>query len=319
MPEFEDDDDPSSDGSLDAAFYERLANALAERISQCSHRVPVVTGQSFDFRTHDRSLNFPNPGFFGPVPGSLLAQVGRGYTDLLSAILSVALKAAELQIWKEVDGIYTADPRKVPTARLIPIISPDEAAELTYYGSEVVHAFAMEQVCLYCSDFFDCASTVLLATVQAIREMIPVRVKNVQNPKGSGTVIYPDPDVDTTREGFVSASDSGSESDLSLNPLALPHELRKNDKLPTAVTIKEHIMVLNVHSNRKRVSHGFLAGIFETLDRFGVVVDLISTSEVHVSMAIYEGQAKKVLDRLISDLRKSGKVNLGAIIDFFLS
>jgi len=85
-------------------------------------------------------------GFFGPVPGSLLLQVGRGYTDLLSALLSVSLQAIELQIWKEVDGIFTADPRKVPTARLIPVISPDEAAELTYYGSEVVHPFAMEQV-----------------------------------------------------------------------------------------------------------------------------------------------------------------------------
>lgn len=86
-------------------------------------------------------------GFFGPVPGSLLLQVGRGYTDLLSAVLAVGLDAAELQIWKEVDGIFTADPRKVPTARLLSIISPDEAAELTYYGSEVIHPFAMEQVC----------------------------------------------------------------------------------------------------------------------------------------------------------------------------
>jgi aspartate kinase len=85
-------------------------------------------------------------GFFGPVPGSLLRQVGRGYTDLLAALLAVGLGAEELQIWKEVDGIFTADPRKVPTARLIPSISPDEAAELTYYGSEVVHPFTMEQV-----------------------------------------------------------------------------------------------------------------------------------------------------------------------------
>ena len=85
-------------------------------------------------------------GFFGPVPGSLLRQVGRGYTDLLSALLAVGLGASELQIWKEVDGIFTADPRKVPTARLVPIISPEEAAELTYYGSEVVHPFTMEQV-----------------------------------------------------------------------------------------------------------------------------------------------------------------------------
>ena len=88
-------------------------------------------------------------GFFGPVPGSILHQVGRGYTDLLSALLAVGLSASELQIWKEVDGIFTADPRKVPTARLIPIISPAEAAELTYYGSEVVHPFTMEQVCVF--------------------------------------------------------------------------------------------------------------------------------------------------------------------------
>jgi len=71
--------------------------------------------------------------------------VGRGYTDLASALLAAGLGASELQIWKEVDGIFTADPRKVITARLLPVISPEEAAELTYYGSEVVHPFTMEQ------------------------------------------------------------------------------------------------------------------------------------------------------------------------------
>jgi aspartate kinase len=79
----------------------------------------------------------------------LLRQVGRGYTDLCAALLAAGLGASELQIWKEVDGIFTADPRKVITARLIPIISPEEAAELTYYGSEVVHPFTMEQVILF--------------------------------------------------------------------------------------------------------------------------------------------------------------------------
>ena len=121
-------------------------------------------------------------GFFGPVPGSLLRQVGRGYTDLLAALLAAGLNAAELQIWKEVDGIFTADPRKVPTARLIPMISPDEAAELTYYGSEVVHPFTMEQV---------------------IRRKIPIRIKNVENPLGGGTVIHPDPDSESSDAGTV--------------------------------------------------------------------------------------------------------------------
>src|SRR6185295_14183477 len=110
-------------------------------------------------------------GFFGQVPGSILCSIGRGYTDLCAALIAVGIGAKELQIWKEVDGIFTADPRKVPTARLLPVITPEEAAELTYYGSEVIHPFTMNQ---------------------AIRASIPIRIKNIQNPDGNGTVIFPD-------------------------------------------------------------------------------------------------------------------------------
>ena len=79
------------------------------------------------------------------------------------------------------------------------------------------------------------------------------------------------------------------------------------------MTIKERIVVLNVQSNRKSVSHGFLAGIFGTLDRFGVVVDLISTSEVFVSMAIEDVLDRKLQARLVRDLEKIG------IVRFFFS
>lgn len=139
------DGDLSSDETLGQEFYDKVAISVGERIRKCGPRVPVVTGKSFQTAPTILKSNFV-AGFFGPVPGSLLRQVGRGYTDLLAALLAVGLQASELQIWKEVDGIFTADPRKVPTARLIPIISPEEAAELTYYGSEVVHPFTMEQV-----------------------------------------------------------------------------------------------------------------------------------------------------------------------------
>ncbi|KAG1741522.1 Aspartate/glutamate/uridylate kinase [Suillus paluster] len=261
------DGDSVPEGSLDQAFYDSVTTAVGERIKRCMPRVPVVTG------------------FFGPVPGSLLRQVGRGYTDLLSALLAVGLEASELQIWKEVDGIFTADPRKVPTARLIPIISPDEAAELTYYGSEVVHPFTMEQV---------------------IRRKIPIRIKNVENPLGSGTVIHPDPDIEVPLDNGFRELPIATLLDQSL----ANDELRRNKRLPTAVTIKERIVVLNVNSNRKSVSHGFLAGIFGTLDRFGVVVDLISTSEVHVSMAIEDNLSKTTMERLVGELRKSGTVSV---------
>ena len=71
------------------------------------------------------------------MPTSLLSSVGRGYSDLCAAMCAVAMAASELQIWKEVDGIFTADPRKIPSARLLPTVTLEEASELTYYGSEV--------------------------------------------------------------------------------------------------------------------------------------------------------------------------------------
>ena len=89
---------------------------------------------------------------------------------------------------------------------------------------------------------------------------------------------------------------------------------RQRQRLPTAVTIKERIVVLNVQSNRKSVSHGFLAGIFGTLDRFGVVVDLISTSEVFVSMAIEDILDRKVQARLVRDLEKIGIVRMQLLL-----
>jgi aspartate kinase len=71
------------------------------------------------------------------MPESLISSVGRGYSDLCAALCAVALDAQELQIWKEVDGIFTADPRKIKAARLLATVTSEEASELTYYGSEV--------------------------------------------------------------------------------------------------------------------------------------------------------------------------------------
>jgi aspartate kinase len=220
-------------------------------------------------------------GFFGIVPGSLLTSVGRGYTDLCAALTAVGLSAEELQIWKEVDGIFTADPRKVKSARLLPIITPEEASELTYYGSEVIHPFTMEQV---------------------IRSHIPIRIKNVENPRGQGTIIFPTDIV--SKDG--TSTPPHSPKVLAENG----YSIDLSRKYPTAVTIKDHVIVLNVHSNRKSVSHGFFAKIFSTLDRYGVVVDLISTSEVHVSMALGEDSTDKDLDHVIADLRAVGRVSI---------
>lgn len=217
------------------------------------------------------------------MPGSLLTTIGRGYTDLCAALLAVGLDADELQVWKEVDGIFTADPRKVITARLIPVITPEEASELTYYGSEVIHPFTMEQV---------------------IRARIPIRIKNVMNPSGEGTMIFPDtvplkgdetPTQPPRHVRFPSATDTLLVSRL---------------KRPTAVTTKSNIVVLNVHSNRKSLSHGFFRDIFATLDKWRLAVDLISTSEVHMSMALHAEVRDHDLRDAITELQQVGSVDV---------
>ncbi|KAL8996193.1 MAG: hypothetical protein Q9169_004259 [Polycauliona sp. 2 TL-2023] len=141
---------------LSKNFYQDLSAVFGEHLSRCNGQVPVITG------------------FFGPMPGGLVQTLGRGYSDLCAALVAVGLQATELQIWKEVDGIFTADPRKVPTARLLPSLTPDEAGELTFYGSEVIHNFTLEQ-CV---------------------PRIPIRIKNVRCPHGAGTIIQPEPSND---------------------------------------------------------------------------------------------------------------------------
>ncbi|KAI8866482.1 aspartate kinase [Ramicandelaber brevisporus] len=306
---------------LDQSFYDYLAVSMAKAVRCAAEtdagsgggvKIPVVTG------------------FFGAVPGSILKTIGRGYTDLTAALLAVGLRATELQVWKEVDGIFTADPRKVSSARLLKIITPEEAAELTYYGSEVIHPFTMEQV---------------------IRARIPIRIKNVQNPAGYGTVIFPD--ARSTVTGHI-RSNQGTKmvgpqaakvfaSEMSMNALlngaagdaaagaglansstdpadSAPHSPKElfasgyhldlSRRHPTAVTIKEDVVVLNIHSNRKSVSHGFFAHIFTVLDKYGIVVDLISTSEVHVSMALGETVLERNLEPAVQELRRIGTIDI---------
>ncbi|AEO63267.1 7e0bcbb5-7d19-403f-8a64-685b75cda2f6 [Thermothielavioides terrestris] len=252
-----------SPGRLDAAFYKHAASVICKKILACGDRVPVVTG------------------FFGNVPGSLLdGDIGRGYTDLCASLVAVGLKAAELQIWKEVDGIFTADPTKVPTARLIPSITPSEAAELTFYGSEVIHHLTMDQV------------------IKAVPP-IPIRIKNVKNARGEGTIVKPDP--------LLAADQLIQRSRQPSDPT-----LRRKPKRPTAVTVKDKISIINIHSNKRSIAHMFLARVFSILNQKQISVDLISTSEVHVSIAVHTANSEfGNFDQAVEQLRaECGEVSV---------
>lgn len=124
------------------------------------------------------------------------------------------------------------------------------------------------------------------------------------NPLGQGTIIFPDV---IYREGET-PSPHYLNQDAYFN--TLQSSLGTIDRRPTAVTIKDSIMVVNIHSNRKSVSHGFLASIFTILDKYKLVVDLISTSEVHISMALNEIPKEQMLRELVTDLKNHGTVDV---------
>jgi len=189
------------------------------------------------------------------MPSGLLQSVGLGYSDLCAAMCAVGVGARELQIWKEVDGVFTADPSKVTSARLLPAITSEEASELAYFGSEVIHPLTIEQV---------------------QKSNVPLRLKNVKNPDGAGTVVLP----------TVSGSASPSSAFMISNGYHGGSGEMHYRRTPTAMTVKDSIIIINVLSHRNSKSHGFLAEIFQQLDRCKLVVDLVTTSEKSVSLAV---------------------------------
>lgn len=115
-------------------------------------KVPVVTG----YIAKDKAGN--------------VTTLGRNGSDFSAALFARALRAQEIQIWKDVPGVMTADPRIVPEARPLLSITYDEAAELAYYGAQVLHPATM---------------------LPAIEAQIPVRVLDTTNPHGPNTLILP--------------------------------------------------------------------------------------------------------------------------------
>mmetsp|Transcript_58132 Transcript_58132/g.123285 ORF Transcript_58132/g.123285 Transcript_58132/m.123285 type:complete len:438 (-) Transcript_58132:254-1567(-) len=107
-------------------------------------------------------------GFIGHNTKGRITTLGRGGSDLTATAIGSALKVEEIQVWKDVDGILTADPRLVEHAVPVSHVSYEEASELAYFGAQVLHPIAMQP---------------------ALKADIPVRVKNSYNPSAPGSVI----------------------------------------------------------------------------------------------------------------------------------
>ncbi len=191
-------------------------------------------------------------GFVGANRAGITTTIGRGGSDFSAAIVGAGLGAERIEIWTDVDGILTTDPRICKDARRIKVISFDEAAELAYFGAKVLHP-----------------ATVL----PAIQKNIPVYVLNSLNPSCEGTKI-------TTR------------APQGKNTLK-------------AIAVKKRITIVDVAAPRMLMAHGFMRAIFEAFDRHNVAVDVVSTSEVSVSLTVDSNQA---IPALAADLAKLADV-----------
>jgi aspartate kinase len=195
-------------------------------------------------------------GFVGATSQGVTTTLGRGGSDYSAAIIGAALDSREIQIWTDVDGMLTADPRVVDAPHVVPFLSFGEASELAYFGAKVLHP-----------------STIL----PAVDKDIPVRILNSRRAGGSGTTITAKP------------------------PTA--------DRPLAAVACKRHVTMVEITSTRMLMAHGFLRRVFEAFERHRTAVDVVTTSEVSVSVTVDDAAR---LDDIVRELSEFSEVKVEA-------
>lgn len=294
--------------------------------------VPVVTG----FVAHDAS--------------GRVTTLGRGGSDLTAAVLGAAAGFAEIQVWKDVDGMLTADPRVVPTAVPVASVTFEEASELAYFGAKILHPISMQPAMAY---------------------NIPVRIKNSYNPSHPGTLICdrcttrsPDRlvtaitikkgqslvDVVSTRMlgqyGFLAkvfnvferhklSVDVVATSEVSVSlTLASDRrdlidlvvaELSATDKSQTSnsdsvqpiaqVNVQEGRSIISLIANVKR-SSDVMAAVFEILRREHIQVEMLSqgASKVNISLVVKDCDLKVALEALHQHFFADEVANAGPFV-----
>ncbi len=177
-----------------SSFGERLsadllASALQARGLQATYRMPHKIGLITDGKFGDATANVPKtarnlqknlfpllkkgmivlvPGFFGVSETGDITTFGRGGSDYSAAVVAAAMDAEILEVWKDVPGYMSADPKFVPEAQLIPLLSYEEAAELSYFGAKILHPRTLEPL---------------------RKRKLNIAVKNTLNPDGPGSLI----------------------------------------------------------------------------------------------------------------------------------
>ena len=193
-------------------------------------------------------------GFIGATRTGTTTTLGRGGSDYTAALLGAALRVSEIQIWTDVTGVLTADPRVVPDAQTVERLSYGEAAELAYFGAKVLHPKTIQP---------------------AIEDRIPVRICNSRAPQERGTLVGPQTETS-------------------------PRTIK-------AIAHKTGVTTVQITSARMLGAYGFLRALFEVFDRHRTVVDVVTTSEVSVSLSLDDDST---LPAVVEELEQLGTVRV---------
>jgi aspartate kinase len=193
-------------------------------------------------------------GFIGSNAEGITTTLGRGGSDYTAALVGGGLHAGAIEIWTDVNGIMTTDPRICPDALRVKTISFEEAAELAYFGAKVLHP-----------------ATIL----PAVQKSIPVWVLNSRNAENEGTKI--------TAMAAKCASPFKS------------------------IAAKKKLTIIDVVASRMLMSHGYLKAVFDVFDKYKCAIDMVSTSEVSISLTVDSNQQ---VPEICAELSKIADVKL---------
>jgi aspartate kinase len=274
-----------------------------------------------------RALNPLVEGGVLPVVTGFIAQdgdgnittLGRGGSDLSATIIAAACGAGEAQVWKDVDGILTADPRLVKNARPVEAVTYDEAAELAYFGAQVLHPRAMQPcmktktpVLVKNSYNVDAPGTRIVAALE--KKAGPVRA--ITSRKNVILV-----DIVSTRmlgqygflEGVFSAfarhqlsvdmvATSEVSVSLTLDAARSLEALKKDLNRIASVEIRTGKAIVTIIGDVRRSSE-ILARAFRTCEILGVPVQMVSqgASKVNISFIVNDTEAGEVVRALHGD------------------
>ncbi|MFN4946038.1 MAG: aspartate kinase, partial [Chryseotalea sp.] len=193
---------------------EKISNRLKPLVDSLQS-IDLIITQGYICRNHKNEID----------------NLKRGGSDYTASLIGAAIRAEEIQIWTDIDGMHNNDPRIVDKTKPISELTFDEASELAYFGAKILHPATI---------------------VPAQKYNVPVRLKNTMDEQAFGTII-------------TEKASAGSFK---------------------AVAAKDGITAINIKSTRMLMAYGFLRKVFEIFETYKTPIDMITTSEVAVSLTI---------------------------------